>query len=281
MSPLVFSRNHFDPWLSVAGPTPLEVIAGAVADLLGTEAPRARRRTSAAQRALGAIIGAVLGNVIYHSIGTKKGGFIIVSLAKPRGPVDRRYVRQGFTKLPETIKTLAAGGWLRCHIGKHHGTASTISAGPRLAAALEGLAVGFEDFGTAEGQETIIMTFKTPRWGQAVGGEDGPPSTTLIRARSDLVAYRETGETRRLRAQLAAINAFIAQADLRLDCPPERDASAMPLIDTRRRLMRRHFMASEAVEPKGGYEFNRGGRGFGPFWQTMRKEDRRFLHDDD
>ena len=81
--------------------------------------------------------------------------------------------------------------------------------------------------------------------------------------------YADTPETRRMRSEIVAINARLAQPRIQMiDRPPG--------LDLNKREMRRCFITSEDGEER----FDRGGRLWGGFWPNIPKDRRRDIHID-
>jgi hypothetical protein len=146
------------------------------------------------------------------------------------------------------------------------GIASTIKPAPSLIALLDSLKLAPRDFQVLDGEETIILSqssfgFKLNREGQSSFGKQ-----------SDWIDYTDTALTKSLRAQLAAINTWLANADIQW--------TGSPLVDSRARRLRRHFSLPPKVTSAKGFKWDRGGRLFAGFWQTLKKADRTKLRID-
>jgi hypothetical protein len=121
---------------------------------------------------------------------------------------------------------------------------TTIKAGPKLIELIKGHLVTLEDLQVIEGEEIIIlMRPKRGYWDEG--------------ARID---YRDTPTTKRFRNELRDINSWLAMADIRFDAT----AYDHP-VDAQARRLRRHFTLGR---------FDRGGRLFGGFWETLPKSAR-------
>jgi hypothetical protein len=118
---------------------------------------------------------------------------------------------------------------------------TTVRAGAKLIALIKEHKVTLEDLDAGEGEEIIIL--KRPKRGHWDEGKR--------------IDYRDTAATRQFRDELRAINARLAKADIRFD-----DAVCDELVDVQARQLRRHFTLGR---------FDRGGRLFGGFWETLPK----------
>jgi len=120
---------------------------------------------------------------------------------------------------------------------------STIKAGKRLITRIEELELSPNDFTSDLTQEVIILKrtkegfFDTGEW----------------------IEYDDTGVTGKYREEMRRINDWLAEADIHV--VPE--FAALHNLDASNRVLRRHF---------NNNSFELGGRLFGGFWQTMKKE---------
>ncbi|WP_051247915.1 hypothetical protein [Inquilinus limosus] len=132
------------------------------------------------------------------------------------------------------------------HWGGDNGVSwkTTAVAGPRLVRRLDGLST--VDFGIGVGAEFIKL--RKPKTNPDELGE--------------LVDYEDDETTRRLRAEMQTINAWIGAADLSFDTDP----AAAKKINTSKRTLERNFTEGR---------FDRGGRLFGGWWMPLSKEVRR------
>ena len=78
----------------------------------------------------------------------------------------------------------------------------------------------------------------------------------LGQTQPEVQEYKDTDETHHLRAQMQAINAYLADADITCD---------HPTVNPQDRYLRRIFNNSS---------FEQGGRLYGGFWQRMTSEER-------
>ena len=119
---------------------------------------------------------------------------------------------------------------------------TTVKAGAKLIELMEGHKVTLEDLSAGDGQEIIILKRRKRGHGDKGGRLD----------------YPDTPTTNRFRDELRAINAWLAEVDIRFD------AAAYRLrVDVEARQLRRNFTLGR---------FDRGGRLFGGFWETLPKD---------
>ena len=124
---------------------------------------------------------------------------------------------------------------------------TTIAAGPALVDLLDEACLDPSDFGKGGGLREVIELRDR--------GEDFWDQSTPVE-------YTDTPDTIRYRAEVTAINEWLANADLAFHDPdPWRD----PEVDTSDRSLRRIFARGR---------FDRGGRLYGGFWQGLKSEDR-------
>jgi hypothetical protein len=162
---------------------------------------------------------------------------------KALGGKANRYQTFSFPRsFPKMLDGLCALGFAEQTIGdagKFRRT--TIKAGPKLIELIKGHMVTLEDLQVIEGEEIIIlMRPKRGYWDEG--------------ARID---YRDTPTTKRFRNELRDINSWLAMADIRFDAT----AYDRP-VDAQARRLRRHFTLGR---------FDKGGRLFGGFWETLPK----------
>jgi hypothetical protein len=143
--------HHWNPWLTC--PALGQAVAAASKDLLASETPRKRQRTSTAKGNLDAIIGAVIANAAHATL-IDADTQVVCPLAKRREALTR-YQRRGFQKLPVIIKGLAVAGWLAVQVaGRKRGEASYFMAGPKLRDRLAAMGLSLADFTEASGSGT-------------------------------------------------------------------------------------------------------------------------------
>lgn len=220
------------------------IVAAVTGDLLANETRKRVRRTADQKRFEGTVE-AVVCDVAYHHLAALDGEG--VSTPRNNNEVSRRsrYRPDAInSRLPDILDDLAERHWIRQSIAPR-GTytwprvQTTVWAGPRLIERLADL--DFADFALRQGHETIVLKSSPDGSGRKVR-----------------VEYPETDLTRRLRAEVAAVNEWLSQAELEFD---DAAPDAAP-VDTDDRWMRRVFTRDS---------FESGGRLFGGFWQRLSK----------
>jgi hypothetical protein len=165
-----------------------------------------------------------------------------------------RYERKGFANLPSVLEALVGGGLFAVRKSRGKGTASAVVLEESVKETLGLFRFRPDHFGQAPGREVVFLG-RTKR-----NHVDG----TVERERID---YRETSETIRYRQEVERINRFIAAADIRM----EPDGG--PLVVTSMRECRRYFNLPSHGQ-KRQERFDRGGRLFAGWWQTLPKSRR-------
>ncbi|MGK9164935.1 hypothetical protein KXR53_01485 [Inquilinus limosus] len=218
---------------------------------------RKRTRRAADRETFRALVGALVSDLAYRALetGDDETG---INLTLSRDVLCRRSERYtppwlGKT-LPAVLAVMARPDVALCRVtkgarGRSDGTPGTLTEvfpGPALLDRLAGLRLS--DFDLCETQELVML-----RDGRDDDGNRGA-----------LVDYRDDETTERLRAEVRAINAWLAEADISIDpAAPGADR-----IDTSYRRLRRRFTNAS---------FTSGGRLFGGFWQPMKKAWRRAI----
>jgi hypothetical protein len=215
---------------------------------------RQRRRRPTDQASFERTVSAVLCDVMYHAAAGLDGG-VAVSLSKQVLGRRSRYrpAIYGDT-FPTILRRLASPemGFLKMTVGYSGmgvvtGRRTVIEAGPRLLSRMADAGIAADDFRRSESEEVIILkrTKEDRR-------DTGRPQE-----------YEDTETTRRYRAEVKEINAWLAEADVSFDPVATVDGRAVDVDDRR---LRRIFC-------RGSFEF--GGRLFGGFWQQLKRVERR------
>ena len=211
-------------------------------------APASSSRRKLENRA--AIISNIIANLaLLHATGPAPGARLAVDMAHSQRT---RYDRPGFGLLPRMVDRLESAGLLIKHSAKIRRLRTTIEPSTSLRASFDQGAINLGDIGRAEGEEQIWLTTRTGEMGFA----GKPPPKALVH-------YKDTDETRRLRAEMTEINRFLATANITLADAPQ-PAGCL----TRRFILR---------TPDDPAAFNLGGRLFGGFWQNLPREERHRL----
>ncbi|MER9594547.1 hypothetical protein [Mesorhizobium sp. M0244] len=236
---------HHDPWLTPACPA-LQTLAATVFEDIEHNSPtppRQRRDATERRRAItGNLIASLALLLLYHPAGTR------LAISARNGPTTRydrpRFSREVVTKL---IGSMEALGLIIRQRGRRGNQRSTIEPTPRFRDLMAGLKLGTRPIGRAAGAETIILKAFTGR------------------GRSKLLLdYADTPETIAMRADMTAINAFLREADIKLDGRPP----PVPVLLTRR---------FQIEHPDAPHTFDQHGRLYGGFWMNLPKTQRHLL----
>jgi hypothetical protein len=197
----------------------------------------------------GALCAAVVCNVIHHQLSGSPGGGVAVPRAKRElGKKPSRYDRSVFPRsFPKMLDILCDLGFVEQTIGGSSGvpirrSRTTIRAGAKLLALLKQHEVTLDDLKEGDGEEIIIL--KRAKRGHYDEGSR--------------IDYRDNAVTKGYRIELQTINEWIASADIRFD-----HSGYVEHVDVKARRLKRHFTLGR---------FDRGGRLFGGFWQTLPKD---------
>ena len=120
------------------------------------------------------------------------------------------------------------------------GVQTTLTPATKLLSRIERFGITQSDITWSDEQETIVLR-KAKKPGQT---------------QPEVQEYKDTDETHHLRAQMQAINAYLAEADITCD---------HPTVNPQDRYIRRIF---------NNGSFEQGGRLYGGFWQRMTSEER-------
>ena len=246
--------TFLDPWRTArcdASLRLLDFVRRAIADRETSSAPRTRARRHADQVRWEEMVEAVIAALALAVLCPPPTGRLVIPMSHKQS-LPPRYRRPTQSEaLPRLLEHLSA---LRLAVvvkGSRTGEATTIAPSPIFADLVRAYGVQREDFGRRLDRELVVLRLST-----RTGG----------RREKRLVDYRETLETARLRAEVAAFNDHLASADLRF-------VGNATDVDTTDRQLRRHF----TVLANGEERFDLGGRFFGGFWQGLRKGDRRHI----
>ena len=237
----------FDPWLTSSHRFVTATADNITAAREARAAPRLRKVKQRDRENIQAIMRTIFANLAYAAVIQPEAAPVIgISLRTSKQPRSR-YDRRGFTRLPDVLKELS-GTLLTLVVSTQKGVASNIIASSGFGQELRRFRFGEQHFAQAEGRETICLS-RTER--------DYVEGT----ATREWIDYEDTSETRRYRAEMATINAFLAKADLAM----APDGS--PPVITSIRHLRRYFNLPPGVE--ANERFDLGGRLFGGWWQQL------------
>ncbi|WP_092496755.1 hypothetical protein [Faunimonas pinastri] len=211
------------------------------------------------------MLDAVVANLTCACLAPPQGDSRLAVFLRVQGQAQTRYSRKIFRNLSEALTALQKAGWIGLQPGsKKTGLTTIIFPLESFQERLRAAGATLDDIEQEE-PETIILTRK--EWGFA----DNPtmPGSTRWERRSTQSDYRDTGKTKKLRAEVARINRHLRTADIRFtgDEP----------VDTSKRVLRRYF-----TQPLGDNKprFDLGGRLFGGWWQSLKRHQRRFIRID-
>lgn len=255
LEPIEPHRESFlDPWRIARGEaslTLLEFVRRALANHEQSHSLRTRARRHADQVRWEEMVEAVVCALALAVVSPPPTGRLVLPMSHKQS-LPPRYRRPTQSEaLPRLLEHLSA---LRLAVvvkGSRVGEATTIAPSPIFADMVRAYGVQPQDFGRRLDRELVVLRLSTRRGG---------------RREKRLVDYRETLETARLRAEVAAFNDHLAKADLRF-------VGNAADVDTADRQLRRHF----TVLADGEERFDLGGRFFGGFWQGLRKGDRKHI----
>jgi hypothetical protein len=231
----------FDPSMLPASPALKRLVSSALVRI-GEVEDRRRNRREADARNFKAAVSALITNLVHRHL-SKPSGWLMVPLAKAALSAEVRPASFMTKTFAATAKLLQRAGIAELRIGtksKEESRQSTMRAGPWLLDRMPPGEYGFKDIGRDEkllGDPLILRSRK-------VAGDN-----------YDL-PLPNTDEVRRLRREMHAINAWIAQADLQWTGKP---------VDTGRRFLKRIFNDGS---------LQRGGRMYHAFWITESSTDR-------
>lgn len=243
----------FDPFRTPKSDKAQAIVADVLAQVQSFERMkglRQRQRRPADQETFEATVAAVVCDLM-HRVITLPDGWVSVPLSNQHLGRASRYRALAMNKaLPDILDRLSAPEMAFVEMEKGHlgyfGPArrTVLHAGPRLLSRIREQAISLDDFGQGDHREIIVLKReRSDFWDE--GG---------------LVEYEDTAVTRQYRAEMQAINAWLASADIQFDPAALPDDSQ--IIDDTDRHMRRYFT-------KGTFEH--GGRLFGGFWQSLPK----------
>jgi hypothetical protein len=265
----------FDPWLTTSHPYLLN-IAGQLTEGYANAPGRERRIKQRDKDNLRAVLLTILANL---ALAARKAGPVRSKMAMLSGQVagevpegelpsigislrtakqkQTRYDRDGFTGLPAALERMGKRGVLLGTITLEksyvRGTASKITLGYDTARNLQtSLGLTPQHFLQAEGHRETIILARTER-----DYIDGTVSRELI-------DYEDTADTLRYRAEMERLNAFIAQADIRMEY-----TDSDPFMLTTARHLRRYFNMPPGSNEHDPPRFDLGGRLFGGWWQEL------------
>jgi hypothetical protein len=252
------SDRWFDQWLIARG-KPLKELVDATAWSLEfhekkTEA-RKRARRSDDQKRWETMVEALVCNLAYAVLSKPETGYLAIRRGK-----DRKLTRYDNTELSPKVVSTILDQFEEVQIieqikGSAVGGLTRIAPTDWFARRTHERGVQFEDFGRSESEEVIVLSRKS----KSIGSKG-------IEKRTQLIDYKDTENTNRLRADVRSLNRYLEGADFGFV-----DDGIEPKIDPYQRRLTRRF-----VLPTGGRRerFDCGGRLFGGFWMNAKKDRR-------
>ena len=237
----------FDWTRRAATPVASAVVSDAVADIITTaNSGRARKPQERHYRALATSVEATIANGALQALRTPDRS-IYVSRSKKHLDQASRYRPTGMTgAFPKRLDELEELGWISQDKARSYRDMScrrsTVTAGPVLVDRVRDLKLSPADF--RQEPSTELLRLK----GEKAGRGEAP-----------LIEYAETGETRRLRAELQEINAGLGALVITAIGPLAAE------LDLQQRQLHRSFLNGR---------FDHGGRFWGGFWLPMGKAER-------
>jgi len=238
-------RYQFNQWRAADSDALLLLVNDVTKQVLTAESilsPRTRARRPQDAETFRMTVESIVCDVLYRHLVNKAP----VSMPRSKRVLARKS-RYGSRvlgeQLPKILDLLSTRelSFLVQEVGQYVGRQPTlVSPGPRLLTRMAAAGITSGDFGRRDGEELVVL--RSPR-----DAEDS----------AELVEYIDTAETRAYRAEIRAINTYLAAADIGYQGPATYD-------DKDRFLVRRFTRAS----------FESGGRLWGGFWQNMSKAHR-------
>lgn len=253
----VFKDDIFyDPWVQPSSPAFTALVDRLHADIENRlHDPTKRKSSGQAVENRRKALAAVIANLMRLHEVSSLGAVIVVPLGRPKKD---RYSQEHFPAYLVTrmIDDLAALGLLVRSDYEFRKVCTTIRPTPAFAKLAEALGQG-PHVGRYAGAETILL--KKPSGKRRYQMDRAPKEV------SDLADYRDSDTTRRMREEMAAINAALANADIRF----------------MGKAVGGSFMVRQFTMPKSAtaesFDWNREGRLYRGFWQNIRRDMRRFI----
>ena len=216
---------------------------------------RKRERRKPDQRTFERTVEAIVCDLVHRQL-TCPGGKIHITQSHQVLRRKSRYKGMALNKnLPNWLRNMATEemDFLTYELGKRvvviesdgskatlKGQQTLIAAGPKILRRIRDCNFTLDDLAHNLDQEVVLLREKKKRSDQS----------------GELLEYKDTIETDRMRSELCQINDSFASMDVEC-CDDE--------VDTSQRVLRRVF---------NNGSFEEGGRLYGGFWQNMKKEDR-------
>lgn len=235
--------RHFDPWLVANGVNLVELIDCLFASLTPPPITPGRRHRADATARRKACVETLIANLVMAALGPSRSPDLVLPLRKLKRS---RYDREDVTPdgLRWAVAELEAHGNIEVERAVYKEQRTKLIPTLDFVHLLKRHGVKMQDVGRISGGETIVLQTEVDR-------------------EKILVDYRDTPETLALRADMSALNDALNKADIRFD-----GEKPGPIHLTRR------FDAKSPVAP---YSFNRHGRLYGGFWESLPRIERHLL----
>ena len=220
------------------------------------------------------VLAALTANLVQHYLIGAPGGIPVPRSKKVLAAKPTRYDPFVFPNpFPKWLEALQTLGFLKQRLGVYSGIPgqskqTTVRAGARLIKLVQDHNVTLDEIRDDGTAETIILSRSKRAW-----WDDDPDER-----KAD---YDDTTETRRLRAELKAINEWLAKADIQFDDAGYRAyVEALERKAVEQELPRRRYPKQVDVTARKLWRrftmnrFDRGGRLVGGFWVPLPKQGR-------
>jgi hypothetical protein len=254
-------ETWFDTWLYAQGQALRKLVSSVIQDLAAVEEKKRERRRKAKDKVtFEACAEAVIANLLLGVMRPREAGSAVaINLSKNRESEFTRYHYNALTKktLSAVVDLMEDHGFLMRTRGAKGKRTTSISATEHLISLSQHQGVTRDDLGWREEQEVIVLRSS---------GRSTTPGEYRPRRSSSLVDYDDTELTRRYRAEVVAINKFLAAADIHFI-----DDGEIPSVLPQDRRLKRSFSYGAGQQPKA---WQLGGRLFGGFWISLKSHRR-------
>lgn len=245
-----------DPWLTSQG-DPLAAIADHLQALTAQHSkPRIRSERRDATERRRFLMGNIAANLAHLALSPSReaGQLLAISTAKTK---PTRYGREGYPQglLRGAVESLQAAGMLTVHPYVFKQRTTAVEPTPAFIDLLDRHGVRLRDIGRDAGGETIWLRARQGD-GENEWSRNGPLEKRLV-------AYEDTDETIKLRAEVERITEVLDNAGIAFAGEP-----IGPLA------LRRSFLLRSPHAPRA---FNLNGRIAGGFWQTLKANKRHLI----
>lgn len=235
--------HHFDPWLIANGPNLVEIVNRLFSALNPPPITAGRRHRADATARRKACAETLIANLVMATLGPIWSPALVIPLRKlKRSRYDREHVSPN--GLRWAMDELASHGYIEVEAAIYKEERTTLVPTLDFLSLLKRHRIKREDLERASGGEAIIL--------QSEAGRDRV-----------LIDYRDTSETRTLRAEMVTINEALNKGDIRFD-----GEKLGPIHLTRRF----DLTSADATE-----RFNRHGRLYGGYWESLPRIERHRL----